>query len=177
MSNDHRWGSDEYRLNHQEFCLSRLFPFQDDWMVQNSHYSTCFSWSNIQFFVLPSIICKCDSKTLELRHMLLWYSPNVQRASDRILERCRTSDLEVLIFIPAMSHAAAKLFNACLRPDSEKTSRTKLSAKSNRLILHPRSWLTHWFGWACPSSLCKLWKGEVTKHSLAEYQHSNEIRS
>ena len=38
------------------------------------------------------------------------------------LERCRFSVLEVLIFVPAMSHAAAKPFNACWRPDSEKTS-------------------------------------------------------
>ena len=51
------------------------------------------------------------------------------------LGRSITSVLEVLIFIPAMSHAAAKPFNACWRPDSEEASKTKSSAKSNRLEL------------------------------------------
>ena len=35
---------------------------------------------------------------------------------NKILEQCRTSVLQVLIFIPSMSHAAAKLFNAFWRP-------------------------------------------------------------
>ena len=39
-------------------------------------------------------------------------------------------------FIPAMSHAAAKLFNARWRPGLEEASKTKSYAKSNRLILH-----------------------------------------
>ena len=54
----------------------------------------------------------------------------------RFPERFCSSVLEVLTFIPAMSHAAAKPFNACCRPDSEEASKTKLSAKTNRLILH-----------------------------------------
>ena len=41
-----------------------------------------------------------------------------------------------LIFIPAVSHASAKLFNMRWRPDSEEQSRTKLLANSRRLILH-----------------------------------------
>ena len=40
----------------------------------------------------------------------------------------------MLIFIPAMSQAAAKPFHACWRLDSEEASKTKLAAKSNRLI-------------------------------------------
>ena len=52
------------------------------------------------------------------------------------LERCNTSILEMLIFIPAMSHAAAKPFNACWKPDSEDASKTKSSAKSSRPIFH-----------------------------------------
>ena len=38
-------------------------------------------------------------------------------------------------FIPAISHAAVKPFNAYWRPDSEEASKTKSSAKSSRLIL------------------------------------------
>ena len=52
------------------------------------------------------------------------------------LERCRSSVLEVLIFISAMSHAAAKPFNACWRPDSKEASKIKSSVKSSRLILY-----------------------------------------
>ena len=46
------------------------------------------------------------------------------------LERFSTLVLEVLIFIRAMSRAAAKPFNACWRPDSEEASKTKSSAKA-----------------------------------------------
>ena len=42
------------------------------------------------------------------------------------------SNLEMLIFIPAMSHAAAKPFNIGWKPDSEDTSKTKLSATRHR---------------------------------------------
>ena len=52
------------------------------------------------------------------------------------LKRCRISVLKALIFIPAVSLAAAKLFHACWRPDSRETRKTKSSAKSSRLILH-----------------------------------------
>ena len=52
------------------------------------------------------------------------------------LEKCSTSVLEVQIFIPAVSHAAAKPFNACWRQDSEKASKTKSLAKSSQLILY-----------------------------------------
>ena len=51
------------------------------------------------------------------------------------LERWSTSILAVLIFIPAMLHASAKLFNARWRPDSVEESRTKSSANSRGLIL------------------------------------------
>ena len=52
------------------------------------------------------------------------------------LEKCSTSVLEVQIFIPGMSHAAAKLFNACWKPDARKSVKIKSSAKRNRLIWH-----------------------------------------
>ena len=51
------------------------------------------------------------------------------------LERWSTSILAVLIFIPAVLHTSAKLFNARWRPDSEEESRTKSSANSRGLIL------------------------------------------
>ena len=48
---------DEHRLEHGKFCFSRQLTFQDDWMLQSSHYSTCFAWSNIEFFILlPSLM-------------------------------------------------------------------------------------------------------------------------
>ena len=48
------------------------------------------------------------------------------------LEKWSTLVLEALIFIPAMSHAVAKLFNACRRSDLEEDNKTKSSAKSNK---------------------------------------------
>ena len=45
------------------------------------------------------------------------------------LKRCTISVFEVLILIPAMSHAAAKPFNACWTPDSE-ASKTKYLRKA-----------------------------------------------
>ena len=63
------------------------------------------------------------------------------------LERWNTSVLVVLIFIPAVLHASAKLFNARWRSDFEKESRAKSSANSRRLILqflivaYSSSWL------------------------------------
>ena len=47
------------------------------------------------------------------------------------------------IFIPAVSHASAKLFNARWRPDSVKESKTKSLANSGRLMLEFRLWLTN----------------------------------
>ena len=70
--------------------------------------------------------------------------PTCKEYWTEFLERSRTSVLEVLIFIPAMSQAHVNRFNACCRPDSEEASKTKSSAKSSRLILylpivtHPR---------------------------------------
>ena len=53
-----------------------------------------------------------------------------ENIGQEFLERCSTPVLEVLIFIPAMSYAAANLFNACWRPDSEETSKTESSTKA-----------------------------------------------
>ena len=63
------------------------------------------------------------------------------------LKRWSTSVLAVLIFIPAVWHASAKLFNVRWRPDSVEESRTKSSANGRRLILqfpivaHSSAWL------------------------------------
>ena len=62
--------------------------------------------------------------------------PTCKEHCPGFLERGSTSVLEVLIFIRAMSHAAAKPFDECWRPDSEKSSKTKSSTKSNGLIFH-----------------------------------------
>ena len=65
--------------------------------------------------------------------------PTCRKHCTGFLERCSISLLAVLILVPAMSHAAAKPFNACWRPDLVEASKTKSSAKSNRLILYLRS--------------------------------------
>ena len=55
--------------------------------------------------------------------------PTCKRHWKGFLERCRTSVLEELNFIPARLHAAVKPFNACWRPGFEEASKTKSSAK------------------------------------------------
>ena len=62
--------------------------------------------------------------------------PTCRKDWTGFLKRCSTSVLEILIFIPAMSHAAANSFNTCWRSDTEEASKTKSSAESNRLISH-----------------------------------------
>ena len=47
--------------------------------------------------------------------------PTCREHWTEFLKRWRTSVLEVVIFIPAKSHAVAKPFDACWRPDSEET--------------------------------------------------------
>ena len=59
-------------------------------------------------------------------------SPTCRKHWTGFFKRYRTSVLEVLIFILAMSHAAAKPFNVCWSLDSDKARKTKLSAKSIR---------------------------------------------
>ena len=116
--------------------------------MQSSHYTTCFAWLNIQFFVLPSITRECDPKILELLHLLQRYSPNLhKRTLNKIFWK-----LEYLSF-----GSTAKL-------------------KAIFLILHLPivTHLSYRFGWVCPSSSCKLWK-EMTKHGLIKAQHLYEI--
>ena len=81
--------------------------------------------------ILFSIICKCNPKIL---HRFNETTPTCR-------EHCTEKDgstlvLEVLIFIPAMSQAAAKPFRACWSPDSEEASKTKSSAKKKRSSLN-----------------------------------------
>ena len=68
------------------------------------------------------------------------------------LERWSTSVLAVLIFIPAASHASAKLFNACRRPDSVEESRTKSSAKqqTTNFAIPNRGILISWAAFVDP---------------------------
>ena len=73
-----------------------------------------------------------------------------------------------------MLHAAAKLFNACGKLDSEETSKTKSSAKNSRLVLHlPVVTLIGSGALVHPETHNE--KGEVTKHTLAENQHPLEM--
>ena len=78
--------------------------------------------------------------------------------------------MEELIFIPAMSHATAKPFNACWRPDSEEACKTKSSAKSNRLNFasSDRDTLIGSAGLVHSVHVNNYEKGETTKHTLAE---------
>jgi len=85
-------------------------------------------FNRFRFHIPASNTRKCTLNIFELLHLFHWCFTHLQGT---LLKRWSTSDLKVLIFIPALSHAAAKSFNARWRPDS---------ASSTRLIL-PFSYL------------------------------------
>ena len=68
----------------------------------------------------------------------------MQRIFDRISRKMSdTSVLVVLIFIIAMSHAVAKSFIACCRPDSKEAIKTISTAKKLRTNLASLNRDTH----------------------------------
>ena len=131
-----------------KLCLFRLFSFHDNQIVLSSHYSTSIANAGIQFFVLPSITRECNPKILELLYLLQCRFIHLQWELIWVFWKMKNLGfLTVLIYIPAVSHAPAKLFYAYWRPDSVKESWTKSSANSRRLILqfpfvaHSSTWL------------------------------------
>ena len=57
--------------------------------------------------------------------------PTCREHWNGFIERCNTSILEELIFIPAMSHTAAKPFSACWRP-----AKLNYLRKATELVSH-----------------------------------------
>ena len=78
-------------------------------MMQSSHHSTCFAYLTIRFFVLPSKTLEYHLKILELLY-LFDDTPITWKDWTKFLERWSTSVLEVLIFIPVLSHTVPKTF-------------------------------------------------------------------
>ena len=115
------------------------FPFLDSsGFMTTEWYKARITTLVMSDRTLPSITRECDPKILEFLYSTCFIDtpPTCVEHWTGFLQRCRTSALEVLIFIPAMSNAAIKQLNAYRKPDSEEASTTKSSAKSNRLILH-----------------------------------------
>ena len=103
--------------------------------MQSFHYSILPDQTSSSLFCLPRLV-NASLRYLSFSTCFYDTSPSCREHWTRYLERCSTSVLEVLIFIPAMSHTAAKPSNAYWRPDSEEASKTKSFAKSSRLIFH-----------------------------------------
>ena len=97
---------------------------------------------------LPSLV-NATPRYLNNKCLLQCCSIHLQHALIRVFERrsAGASVLAVLIFIPAVSHASTKLFNARRRADAVEKSRSNSSANSRRLILqlpivtHSSAWL------------------------------------
>ena len=112
---------DSFRFQTTEWCKARntAISLPD----QTSNSSSC----------LPSLV-NAIPRYLNFSACFNDKPPTCREHWAEFLERCKTSVLEVLIFIPVISHAAAKPFNACWRPDFEEASKTKSIAKSCRVI-------------------------------------------
>ena len=105
-----------FRFKMVEWCKARITALALPYRTFNS--SSC----------LPSLV-NATPRYLNFFNCFNDAPPTWKEHRAGFLERCRISVLKVLIFISAMSHAAAKPFNACWRPDSEEASNTKSSAK------------------------------------------------
>ena len=115
-----REDENEYRLKTPE-----KFAFLDSFCVKTTEWCkariTALALpdrSNVQFFVVPSITRECDHGCLNFPTGFNDTPRTGREHWTGFLKRCSTSVFEVLIFIPAMSHAVAKPFND-RRPDSE----------------------------------------------------------
>ena len=75
----------------------------------------------------------------------------------------------VLIFIPAVSQAVAKLFSARWRSDYLEAESNHQQIAGN-WFCNFRSWHTHQLGCICRSNSCKQWRRKETKLNLARVQ-------
>ena len=108
---------DKNCFDNWEHCLFRKFAFDDNRIVKSSNYCTNLANSDIQFFALPSVTRGYNPKILELLYLLLCRSFYCNTPWPGFHERWSISVLAVLCFIPMMTHASVKLFNASWRPD------------------------------------------------------------
>ena len=114
---------DSSRLKTTEWCKARITAFA---LPDRTSYSlSCFS-----------SLVNATPRYLNFSTCFYDTPPTCREHWTEFFKRRNTSVLEVLIIIPAMSHATAKQFNAYWRPNSEEPSKTKSSAKNKRLTLH-----------------------------------------
>ena len=128
---------DKYGLKHRKFCLCRK-------PVLRRLDGGCKA--RIAALTLPDRTfnsSSCFSSPVNATPTYLYFSandtpPTCAENRTEFQERCCSSVFEVLIFILAILHAAAKIFNAWQKLDSEqrKPAKTKSSAKNSRLIFH-----------------------------------------
>ena len=128
---------DSFRFKTTEWCKARIMALALPDQIFNS--SSCLSCLAIQSLV------NATPRDLNFSACFNDTPPTCRQHWTGFLERCRTSILEVVIFISAMSQAAKNSFNARWRSDSEKASKTKSSVKSSRLILILPIVTIYWF--------------------------------
>jgi len=80
---------------------------------------------------LPSLE-NATFKILELLYLFRWCSTHLQWTLIRVFQKMKYLSLVMQIFIPVLSHAAAKSFNVRWRPHSVEESKNKSSANSRR---------------------------------------------
>ena len=125
-------------LNPKSFAFLDSFPFKStEWCKARITALLCLTEHPI--FVLLSITRERNPTYLNFSTCFNFFNGTLQTYKThwtKFFERWRTSILQVMVFIPVMSYAVAKPFNPCWWLDLEEASKTKSSAKTNRLILH-----------------------------------------
>ena len=99
--------------------------------MQSSHYCTSLAywgWVSSSSYYRPSLV-NATPRYLNFSSCFRVAPFTCNTHWSGFLERWSTSVLAVLIFIPAVLHASAKLFNARWRPDSVEESWTKVFDK------------------------------------------------
>ena len=134
-------------LENGEFCLFRQFSFNDNRIVQSTHYWTTITNSDIQFFALPSVTLECNPKILELLYLLQCHSIHSQRTLIKVSEKAKyLSCGRAFSFRRCCMHLQSYL----MRVGSQilwKKAEPNHQLKSKRLILqfpivaHSSAWL------------------------------------
>jgi len=112
--------------------------------------------ASIFLFHLPSLV------NSTLRHLNFSTCCSVHWL--KLLERYNTLVFLVLIFIQALSHAAANQSNGCWRPCSQDASSNKSSKKGNASFCSFQQWHPHPLDCDNHSNSYKLWRGAVSAH-------------
>ena len=112
----------KYLFKHCEFCLSRWIGRMNGAKLTSEHLLCLIEHPILCTSCLQSLV-NATPRYLNFSTCFNKTPPNCGKHWTGFFKRCSTSVSEMLVFIPAMSHAAAIPFNACWTPDSKKLAK------------------------------------------------------